>query len=89
MENEINQLFIDTMVELSDKSNASIEDNTYELILKQLEFVHDCLINDKNIFKELNDRELNFAAVASKNLSGPDEDLLKKIEDISIYLSKI
>jgi len=89
MENEIEQLFHDTMTELSEKNNDGSGDNTYELILKQLEFVYDCLINDKNIFEELNDRELNFSIVASKNLSGPDENLLRKIGDISMYLSKL
>ncbi len=89
MDNEINQLFRDTMAELSEKCISGPENNTYELILNQLEFVYDCLIHDKDIFQELNGRELTFPAVASKNLSGPDEGLLKKIGDISVYLSHL
>ena len=89
MDNGIKQLFLDTMTKLSEKSNNGSGDSTFEFILKQLEFVYDCLINDKDIFEELNDRELTFPAVASKNLSGPDENLLEKIGDISVYLSSL
>lgn len=76
---------IDDLKTLLSKDN----DQAYELILKQMEFIYDCLANNKNIFDELNGRELNFPAVASKNLSGPEESLLNKIGIVTNYLSKL
>jgi len=89
MNNKIDTLFNETIHELSNKSKLNSEDPTYEYILKQLEFVYDCLKSEKDIFNELQGRELDFPAVASKNLGGSEDELLEKIGDISIYLSNI
>jgi len=89
MDNKIKALFNETIHELSKKNKLNSDDPTYGYILKQLEFVYDCLISEKNILIELRGRELDFPGVASKNLAGSDDELLDKIGDISIYLSKL
>lgn len=89
MDDSIETLLTDVIDELSEKVKKYPGDNTYSLILKQIEFVRDCIEKGKNIFVELKGRELNFNVVASKNLSGPEEALQKKISEIAVYLSTL
>ena len=89
MDEYLKNLLNDVINELSEKVNKHPNDNTYNLILKQIEFIQDCLVNKKNIFAELNGRELNFNVVASKNLSGPETELQKRISEIAVYLSEL
>jgi len=89
MDEYIKNLFNDVMNELSLKIKQYPDDKTYSFILKQIEFVQNCLENDKDLSTELNGRELNFSVVASKNLSGPETELQQKISEIAVYLSKI
>jgi len=79
-------LFNSVIAELSEKVIEDPQDNTYNLILKQIEFLQDCLVSGKDINSELNGRELNFNVVASKSLSGPEVELQEKIGEISVYL---
>jgi hypothetical protein len=80
-------LLIDEVVsELYQKSKDFPEDRAYPLIYKQLEFIKDCVLNNKSIINELNGRELNFNVVASRNFAGPEERLEKKIGEIVILL---
>jgi len=58
-------------------------------VCKQIEFLYDCITHNKDIESELNGRELNFHIVASRNFSGPDENLLSQVGDISVYLDSI
>jgi hypothetical protein len=68
---------------------ADSSDTTFITIANQLEFIKDCLMNNKDILKELDGRELNFNVIASRNLAGPDEDLQKKISHVGLLLSKL
>jgi hypothetical protein len=89
MEKHIADLFKHVINELAEKATKNPKDNTYNLILRQIEFLQNCLINKKNMLSELNGRELNFNVIASKNLSGPDAELQEQISDISIYIDEI
>ncbi len=82
-------LFNDVVNELSEKVKTNPQDNTYNLILKQIEFLQDCLVNGKDIVSELNGRELNFNVVASKNLSGSESELQNKISEIAVLISAL
>ena len=63
-------------------------DKTYAMIARKLEFLKDCIENNKSLKDELKGRELNFNVIASKNFSGPEEDLQKKVSEIAVLLSK-
>ena len=89
MDEHIENLFDDVVNELSEKVKKYPNENTYNMILKQIKFVQGCLMNKRNIFTELNGRELNFNVVASKNLSGSEINLQKKISEIAVYLSEL
>ena len=89
MESSIKILFQETIKELTNKNKADSDDDTYSFILIQIKFLYDSLINNKNIKDELNGRELNYDIVASRNFSGPDEQVLYNIGEITAYISKI
>ena len=80
-------LIIDTIKELKLRKSITPIDDTYDAIINQIEFVYSCFLQNKNITQELGNRRLNFGAMASKNLTSPDEEtLLNNIGKINIMV---
>ncbi len=86
MTQKISNLIEQVLKELSIKEKNEPDDKTYPTIIKQLEFVKECIENGKKVVDELNGRTLSFGIIASRNLSGSDPDLEEKIGEISTFV---
>lgn len=83
------KLFSEVVNELENKIKQEPNDKAYESILSQINFIYKCQIDGKDIAQELNGRELDFQVIASRNLSGPERELLEKIGDVALYVSSL
>lgn len=86
MTNNLLILIEEVLLEIHEKEKKYEKDNTYPLIARQLEFIQDCIKNKKSIIDELDGRELNYGIIASRNFSGPEEELEEKIGEITTLL---
>jgi len=89
MNDATKKLFSDVISELENKIKQEPNDKAYESILSQINFIYECQKNGKDIAQELNGRELDFQVIASRNLSGPEQELLEKIGDVALYVSSL
>ena len=88
MINKTRELFEGTIEELRKKFNET-GGSEYDHVCNQIEFVYDCIINNKDIKKELGGRKLNFTVVASRNFSGPEEYLNEKVGEIGLITGRL
>lgn len=86
MKDKIIDMIDEVLPEIQLKEKTSDDSNIYASIARQLEFLKKCYENGLDYRVELSGKKLNFGIVASRNFSGPEEELEWKISKINSYI---
>jgi len=86
MNKEIIDRIDEVLPELLVKESEDIDPGVYASIARQLEFIKECFENGMDYKEKLGDKKLNFGVLASRNFSGPEENLGEKIGHINYLL---